>query len=372
LPSGCWEFLVIDPAESFYQSDEIVQLYAVVADLARAASPDPGEADQSAVWRRLGEIDVFRLIAPAAPGDGMGLAPGVLSGIFRILARSLVPGPIVEEVFVRPWLSRYFASALSDDQSGGGYLALVDPGATHLWRRLRGDAWLSGNTVNGAVHGVPHAPGAAQLAVAVKAGDMDALILIPSTHPGVTVLRSDGLDPGCPTGKVEFANVVVPDDAILRDGSVVSGLRSWMRVFTAAELLGITEAVVDMTVRYALMRRQFGREIARFQSIKHILAEMKALCLAQRNLVAQTTAEFEGLPRDGQAIAAASAKAYSASVALTACEQGLQVHGGVGFVQEHQLNRYFKATLRRYPFYGTPQELYVEIGRNTLLRAALP
>jgi alkylation response protein AidB-like acyl-CoA dehydrogenase len=56
------------------------------------------------------------------------------------------------------------------------------------------------------------------------------------------------------------------------------------------------------------------------------------------------------------------AKAYAAATTLRVCEQGLQLHGGIGFVEEHRFHRYFKATLRRYALHGTPGELEAEIG----------
>ena len=321
--------------------------------MADTALTDLAEAVEDALRDRRGDLRTTYVDLGIADLVGeFGLSPGSLVPVLRIAARELATGSLLEDAFVRPWLARRCGA----DLLGGDRLALVDPGATALWRPVRGSVEVRDGRLSGAVLGVPHASDADVLLVVA---DEETLVTVDA---GGSVEAEEGLDPGTPIGRVSFDGVagrVIPAPA-----GTVAGLRRWLRVLTAAELHGHCLAVLESAREHALRREQFGRPIGGFQAVRHLLADMATHTVALGHLIKRTAAELDELADAGAADAAAATKAYAGDTAVRVCEQGLQVLGGIGFVEEHLLHRHFKAALRLYGQHGTPAELRVELGRR--------
>ena len=100
---------------------------------------------------------------------------------------------------------------------------------------------------------------------------------------------------------------------------------------TSAQLLGAGERVLADTVAYAKQRKQFGREIGSYQAIKHQLADVRIALDFARPLV--FGAAMDPTPRSVSA-----AKIQSAAAADLAARVGLQVHGAIGYTEEHDLS----------------------------------
>jgi alkylation response protein AidB-like acyl-CoA dehydrogenase len=327
-----------------------------------AASWTPGRmGDPGAVWGQLRELGITDLIADQSVEGGMGLPMTILVDVLRVTGRHLAPGPLIEEAFLRPWLASHASLA---DRRPGDQLALVDPAASFDWREKRGDVHLEDGRLNGNVRAIANAPAATTLIVIAGTQGGDAVCVVEASSPGVSIVAGEALDPGCPIGTVTFDDCV-PNPTILANPDAIAELRVALALLIAAELRGIAEAVVEMSRSYALQRHQFDRPIAAFQAIKHLLADMAAQSIALGNLVDVSGSELAGraaLPLAERRDSAAIVKAFAAAATLQICEQGLQVHGGIGFVEEHPLHRYFKAALRRHGLYGTPAELHRLIG----------
>jgi alkylation response protein AidB-like acyl-CoA dehydrogenase len=109
----------------------------------------------------------------------------------------------------------------------------------------------------------------------------------------------------------------------------------------AAELLGVAQQCLDMTVAYAKERRQFARQIGSFQAIKHRLADLY-VAVTQARAASRYAA---GCLAEGSAdapVAVAMAKAYCGEAAVRAAEECVQLHGGIGFTWEHPAHLYLK------------------------------
>jgi alkylation response protein AidB-like acyl-CoA dehydrogenase len=357
-------------AEPEFDEQDRAALLATI-DGALSDKWDPARAeDPNAVWAQLLDLGITELIAPAASGAGMGLPVTVLVDVVRTASRHLAPGPLLEEAFLRPWLA---GEGWVLSRGPGLQLALADSAATFDWRSSRGEIHYdtAEDTLSGTVHGVANAPAATTLIVIATHGeaadrDTEAIYAVDATTPGVTVHAAAALDPGCPIGTVTLDGVAAGPAPIVSNPDAIAQLRAWLQVLVAAELLGIAEATVELTRTHALQRQQFGRPIAGFQVIRHILADMASRSIAMGNLVERTASEMAGMAHADRTEAAAAVKAHVAGATLQICEQALQVHGGIGFVEEHPLHRYFKATLRRHGLYGTPAELYQRIGTSVL------
>ena len=106
----------------------------------------------------------------------------------------------------------------------------------------------------------------------------------------------------------------------------------------AAQLVGLGQRMLDMTVDYVKQREQFGVPIGSFQAVKHHLADaLKELAFA-RPAVRRAAADH-GSPRD-----MSMAKAMASDAARFSGRQALQCHGAIGYTVEHDLHRYLKRT----------------------------
>ena len=99
--------------------------------------------------------------------------------------------------------------------------------------------------------------------------------------------------------------------------------------------------VLDLSVEYAKVRRQFGRPIGSFQAIQHKCANM--LVEVENAKMATYYAAWADAAGVADApLAAAKAKAIASDAYRTVAAAGIQIHGGIGFTWEHDLHLYFK------------------------------
>jgi alkylation response protein AidB-like acyl-CoA dehydrogenase len=109
----------------------------------------------------------------------------------------------------------------------------------------------------------------------------------------------------------------------------------------AADSLGGAQRTIEMAVDYSKVREQFGRKIGSFQAMKHIAAEMVADVEPARSLVWYAAYAWDRRPRDA-ARAAAMAKASLGDVYSRTARRSVEMHGGIGFTWEFDLQLWFK------------------------------
>jgi len=117
-------------------------------------------------------------------------------------------------------------------------------------------------------------------------------------------------------------------------------------VLAAGQMAGAMSAVQALTVEYALTRKQFGREIGRFQAVQHQIAVM-----TEETMAAQTAAQsaFVGHPLEVSERRAAAAKLRCGQAAERVCAIAHAVHGAIGVSDEHILHRHTRR-LRAWRF----------------------
>jgi alkylation response protein AidB-like acyl-CoA dehydrogenase len=125
---------------------------------------------------------------------------------------------------------------------------------------------------------------------------------------------------------------------------------------TSADLVGAMRGVLDVTVAYAIDRKQYGVAVGSFQAVQHLLAE--ARCLMEGSLsVAQHAAwAVDNLAPDEACEAGRVAKAYCARAARTVCETAIQVHGGIGNTWECIAHVYLRRALLSSQWFGDDGE----------------
>lgn len=167
-------------------------------------------------------------------------------------------------------------------------------------------------------------------------------------------------------GQVVLEDVVVPEENIM--GGLGGGLRETMRGFERSRCfistlaLGIAQAALDESVRYASERQSFGKAIAGHQLVQNLLAEMATDLEASRLLVYRALwmlAQGGRCERE-----AAMAKAFTTEAAVRVASNAIQIHGAFGISREFPVERHFRnARMLTIPD-GTTQINQLVIGRN--------
>lgn len=168
------------------------------------------------------------------------------------------------------------------------------------------------------------------------------------------------------TRELIFTDCWVPDDHLI--GEEGNGLRQFLevldsgRVSVAALGLSLAQAALDLAVKHAGEREQFGTRINRFQGVSHKLADMATEVAAARALVYR--AAWLGDQGRPYAKEAAMAKLYTSEVANRAASASLQIHGGYGYIRESAISRFYADAKILEIGEGTS-----EIQRNVIARA---
>jgi alkylation response protein AidB-like acyl-CoA dehydrogenase len=134
--------------------------------------------------------------------------------------------------------------------------------------------------------------------------------------------------------------------------AVSAGLAAGAAIL-AAEQLGLAQRCLDLTVAYVKERRQFARQIGSFQAVKHRLADLwTTITLARAASRYAAACLADGDP--DAPVAVALAKSACCEAAVTAAQECVQLHGGIGFTWEHPAHLYLKRAKAASVAFGTP------------------
>jgi alkylation response protein AidB-like acyl-CoA dehydrogenase len=217
----------------------------------------------------------------------------------------------------------------------------------------RGDGAPGAVRLRGTIRAVPDALPADVLLVPAD-GVPSALYLVEANGPRVhrTPLVSLDMTRQLCDITLDDAPAVPVVIGAAAEAAVSAGLAAGAAVL-AAEQLGLAQRCLDMTVGYVRERRQFGRQIGSFQAVKHRLADLwTTITLARaasRYAAACLTDDDPDAP-----VAVALAKSACCDAAVTAAQECVQLHGGIGFTWEHPAHLYLKRAKAASVAYGTP------------------
>jgi len=195
--------------------------------------------------------------------------------------------------------------------------------------------------------------------------------------PGLTQskpLRKMGLH-SSPTGELFLEDVRAEKDRLLGESETgpsssregAKATFSMERTGVAAMALGIIERCLEMALRYARERVQFGRPIGEFQLIQEKIARMEVARLNVQNLVFRTI-ECVAQGRELTLAEASAMKLYSARAAVEVANDALQVYGGNGYMSEFGLEQLVRDA-RVLQIYGGTDEIQISaIARDLLSR----
>ena len=333
------------------------------------------------VWRKMVETGLVNAAFPREYG-GAGGSLTDLGVIFDEMGRGLYTGPYFATVALGG-LSLLYAG--TEEQRHGLIpavaqgqallsLALLEesgryaPDAIRLEARARGDHFV----LSGVKLFVEYANVADFILCSARTGpDNEAisLFLVPASSPGLSIAPLDAIG-GDRQSEVTFDEALVPAHSVIGE---VDG--AWPHVrraldvataLTCMQMAGMAEKVLERTVDYVKMRVQFGRPIGSLQAVQHHCADMAIHCdgatLAAQEAVSRLD---QGLPaRREIAIAKAFCSRACQFVTLTAH----QLHGGVGFMQEFDLQMYTRQMQGMALRLGTADD-HLEVVADELLGA---
>lgn len=282
------------------------------------------EVDSPAIddetWRRCVGMGWLALGLPEeAGGAGFDLPEEVM--LFRELGRHLTPGP-----FLSSSLAARIAFSAGQPELAGEI--------------------ISGDRRVGIEVG--------ELAVNVR--DQDLILVIEDDAAEIyrvgSVDRVPGIDPGS-----RFAEITRGASGARIEGP---GILNRARVLVAAELLGIIEAVRDMSAGYAQTRTQFGKPIGVFQAVKHRCADMAIAAYSTVGQIFQAALLVAANTPDA-AFHAASAYILATNGAKTSTADNIQNHGGIGFTWEQDSHLYLKRAFLLEHILGEQRRAYATI-----------
>ncbi len=171
------------------------------------------------------------------------------------------------------------------------------------------------------------------------------------------------------TAELIFDDVRVPEENLV--GTKDAGFLQMMQFFddtrtmVAAQAVGIAKGATERAIEYTKEREQFGRPISEFQAVQHTLAEMQMKTEAARQLTYKSAWAVE--ERDDQLTALASmAKAFASRVAVEVADDAVQMHGGAGYVNDFDVERFYRDAKITEIYEGTTQ-----IQKNIIAREIL-
>ncbi|ADW69498.1 acyl-CoA dehydrogenase [Granulicella tundricola] len=361
---------------------------------AKEVLPGREERDETSefphgIVKKLGEMGLMGVIFPEElGGSGLGYVEYVLAieelsrvdgsvGIIVASHNSLCTNHLMlagNEEQKKRWVTKLAtgewlgAWGLTEPGSGS------DAGGMRTTAVRRGDEWVLNGGKTFITNGT-YANCALVLAVTDKEK---------KTHGGISAFLVERGTKGFRAGKKEnklglrasdtaeliFEDCVVPAENLV--GVEGAGFKDAMRVLDggrisiAALSLGIARGALDAAMKYATERRQFGKAISEFQAIQFKLATM-ATELDAAWLLTMRAARMKDAG-ENVTLESSMAKLYASEVACRICDEGVQIHGGYGFIKDYPAEKFYRDVKLCTIGEGTSEIQRMVIARELLKR----
>jgi alkylation response protein AidB-like acyl-CoA dehydrogenase len=338
------------------------------ADHRRKAANEP-LGFSSAIWKQFSDLGWLALPISEDFG-GLGGSAIEIGILMEAFGRGLVSEPYLSTVVIGAALvaecgnEAQKQAMLPKVADGSLILALAhseraarfDLGKVETIATKKSDGWR----LNGHKTAVLDGNAAGQIIVSARVANHNGssgrlcLFLVPAGTPGVT-LRDYSRLGGGRACNLDLSNVQLPADALLGDGGdalpAIEAVVDRAMAALGAEAVGIMQTLLDTTLEYTKIRKQFGRPLSANQVIRHRLADMAMQCDEARSMALRAALMVDAEPV-ARSRAASGAKAKIGKCARFVAEQSVQLHGAMGVTEELDIGLYFKRLLAFDTLFG--------------------
>ncbi|MCX7147730.1 MAG: acyl-CoA dehydrogenase family protein [Sulfuritalea sp.] len=320
----------------------------------RRALAKSADGFDRAAWKTFADFGILALPFPEDFGGLNGTAVDTML-VMEMHGRGLALEPYVPTVVLCGGLIRDAGSAAQKEALlpaiAGSELMLAlahhEPGGRYELDRVATAATPTGSgwQLDGAKAVVLGAPSADKLIVSARNGSGISLFLVDAKAAGVT-LRAYPTQDGARAADIKLTSVAVGADALIGTAGnalpVIERALDYANAALCAEAVGIMSALNEVTLEYLKTRKQFGVPIGNFQALQHRMADMVIATEQARSMATLAAVRADSSDAAERSRAVAAAKAYVSQSARLVGQQAVQLHGGMGVVDELNVSHYFK------------------------------
>lgn len=345
----------------------------------RLAWDRTAEGHDAAFWQAVADLGWFGFGLPeSAGGQGASLLDlGLLLeecgravapfGIFAAVAGGLALDVLGTDAQRRAWLPAIAGGERLVTLAVAERAAALEPSAFETRVVRHGETIRLDGEKRFVLQGVT----ADAFLVAARDGDGLSVVLVPATAAGV------GVTPTSTLGKdrqstVRLDGVALPATALCAAPGaawrVLERLRRTLAALLCADLVGGADAVLEMTVRYVGEREQFGVKLGTFQAVQQAVAVMAVELEGARHVTRQALWRLANdRPADREV---AIAKAWAGRAYREITLHAHQLHGGAGYVVEHELHRHTLRAKEAELLFGSTEEWLEDLASGLRLTDA--
>ncbi len=314
-----------------------------------------GSAWNRQLWKEMCDLGWGGMLIPAQYG-GSELSVYELGLVLIEMGRNLTAAPMVSTallstqalvVYGNEQQKKAWLPAIASGKSCFAFALDEGPHYRSFDVKFQAETSEEGFVLNGEKGPVIDGMDADFFILLAKTGNSDALSLfvLPSETAGLTRSPLQRVD-SRPAALLKFDSVSLGSQALLGElhsaGHSIEQLLDLATLGVASELLGVTEQAFQMTLGYLTERRQFGVLVGSFQALKHRMADMFCELQLARSAVlggldCATRADGREL-----SLAASLCKSKVGDVARRITAEAIQLHGGIGMTDEHDIGLYLK------------------------------
>jgi alkylation response protein AidB-like acyl-CoA dehydrogenase len=351
------------------QARRLLDEYASPATLRKLVGKDPtavymhGELPSydQAVWRRCVELGWTALMVPEACGGIDAKMVGVVALVEEV-GKHAFPSPLMATLIssavlrsahsagAKRWLGK-IVDGSTVSLASTGHRGSWELDETEVAAERRGGALV----LNGSAFFVQDAFKVDAFLVIARSAEGLYLVVLRKDAPGLSVARDHIVDLTRDQGHVTLTEVEVSEEDVVASPSVGLDIlrKAWPSVLAlvSADLVGSSEWLLQTTVEYAKVRKQFDRTIGFFQAVKHPLVNaMMEIDLARSHLYHAACA-IDVEPEHAE-VPARMAKSAASDAAAFVAGRAVQLHGGIGFTWECDVHFFFKHNRHSQALYG--------------------
>jgi alkylation response protein AidB-like acyl-CoA dehydrogenase len=310
------------------------------------------------VWRKMAELGWLGILVPEQHG-GLGLGLAEMAIVAKGLARTLSPEPLAaaavlagtalaagdNEELKRAQLPRLAAGDMLPALAWQETPGLLDPAAASCVAT----PFEGGYKLSGTKRFIAGSAQADAWLVSARAGADLVLLWVPSDTAGVR-LELQTLADGRAFGTLALEDALAPTAHVVAGGKAAADALALAfdhaNAIAAAELSGVLERALEMTLDYLKTRVQFGKPIGSFQALQHRAVDLHLHKEVAGAVLEESLAALDRRPdATARAAAASRVKARCADAALKVTREAIQLHGGIGFTDDYDAGLYLKRAM---------------------------